>query len=130
MAGKRQLDRLLDIAARKNKLQKKVVDLDGEDFTFWHTPMTIAEYTEAKASSKNPEDALEAAIRMFVKKALDANGAPQYQSDAIPVLTKMLPFDLASKLVGAMSATEDEEEVKLDMKSAEEPAKKGKLPAS
>ena len=48
-----------------------------EDFTFWHKPMTIVEYQEAKAKSKNPEDELEAAIRLFVKKALDENGAPQ-----------------------------------------------------
>jgi hypothetical protein len=127
----RQLDRLLEVAARNNKLTKKSVELDGEDFTFWHKPMTIAEYQEAKAKSRNPEDALEAAIRLFVKKALDEGGSPQYQSDAIPVLQKVLPFDMASKLIGAMqSSEEDEEEPEMDMKSPESAAKKGKGAAS
>jgi hypothetical protein len=93
--------------------------------------MTIAEYQEAKAKSRNPEDALEAAIRLFVKKALDEGGSPQYQSDAIPVLQKVLPFDMASKLIGAMqSSEEDEEEPEMDMKSPESAAKKGKGAAS
>ena len=124
----RQLDRLLEVAARKNKLTKKVVELDGEDFTFWHKPMTIAEYTEAKAKSKNPEDALEAAIRLFVSKALDESGTPQYQSDAIPVLQKVVPMDLASRLVGALQSGDEEEDepVDLNIKSDQEPAKKGK----
>ena len=123
----RQLDRLLEVAARRNKLVRKVVELEGEDFTFWHKPMTIAEYTEAKAKSKNPEDALEAAVRLFVAKALDENGAPQYQIDAIPALLKVMPFDLASKLVGAMQTEAEEEElVELDMKSDQGTAKKGK----
>ena len=115
----RQLDRLLEVAARNNKLTKKSVELDGEDFTFWHKPMTIAEYQEAKAKSKNPEDALEAAIRLFVKKALDEGGSPQYQSDAIPVLQKVLPMEMASKLIGAMQSGEEDEELELDMKSSE-----------
>jgi hypothetical protein len=122
----RQLDRLLEVAARNNKLTKKTVMLDGEDFTFWHKPMTIAEYQEAKAKSKNPEDELEAAIRLFVKKALDENGSPQYQVDAIPVLTKVLPLSLASELLGAMQAGEEEEEEEtLDMKSPGKSTKKG-----
>ena len=122
----RQIDRLLEVAARNNKLIKKTVILDGEDFTFWHKPMTIEEYTEAKARSKNPNDELEAAIRLFVKKALDENGSPQYQIDAIPVLTKVLPLSLASELLGAMQTDQEEEdEEALDMKSPGKPAKKG-----
>jgi len=125
--AQRQLDRLLEVAARKNKLTKKVVELDGDDFTFWHKPMTIAEYTEAKAKSKNPEDALEAAIRLFVSKALDESGTPQYQSDAIPVLQKVVPMDLASRLVGALQSGDEEEDepVHLNIKSDQKPAKKG-----
>nr|BAR36028.1 putative phage tail assembly chaperone [uncultured Mediterranean phage uvMED] len=122
----RQLDRLLEVAARNNKLTKKVVELDGEDFTFWHKPLTIAEYQAAKTSSKNPEDALENAIRLFVKKALDEAGQPQYQADAIPVLSRVLPLEFASKLIGAMQNEEEEEEVELDMKSSQAAAKKGK----
>ena len=117
----RQLDRLLEVAARNNKLTKKSVDLDGDDFTFWHKPMTIDEYQQAKAKSRNPEDALEAAIRLFVTKALDESGTPQYQADAIPVLQKVLPMEMASKLIGAMQSDETEEDEELDYKSPAEP---------
>ena len=124
--AQRQLDRLLAVAARNNKLIKRSVELDGDDFTFWHQPLKMAEYAEAKASSKNPDDALETAVRLFVKKALDEAGQPQYQSDAVPVLMKVLPLPLANKLIGAMNVAEDgeEEDVTLGMKSDQDPAKK------
>ena len=126
MSQIRQLDRLLEVAARNNKLTKKSVVLDGDDFTFWHKPMTIDEYQQAKAKSRNPEDALETAIRLFVTKALDESGTPQYQADAIPVLQKVLPMEMASKLIGAMQSDETEEDEELDYKSPEEPVQKRK----
>jgi hypothetical protein len=129
MAAQRQVDRLLAVAARNNKLVKKSVELDGEDFTFWHQPLKMGEYQEAKASSKNPEDALETAVRLFVKKALDANGQQQYQADAIPVLQKVLPFEMATKLVGALQSFDEEEGTELDMKSDQESIKEGDKPA-
>jgi hypothetical protein len=120
------LQKLLDVAARNNKLTKKIVELDGDDFTFWHKPMTIDEYQQAKAKSRNPEDALEAAIRLFVNKALDEAGRNQYQVDAIPVLQKVLPMEMASKLIGAMQSDETEEEEEMDYKSPEGSVQTGK----
>ena len=120
----RQIDRLLEIAARNNKLTKRSAEIDGELFEFWVKPMTIEEYQLAKSSSKNPEDALETAIRLFISKALDESGNPQYQSDAIPVLKKLLPMEFASKLIGALTSDEEEGE-DLDFKSPEEPVQKG-----
>lgn len=128
--AQRQLDRLLAVAARNNKLIKKVVELDGDDFTFWHQPLKMAEYTEAKASSKNQEDLLEVSVRLFVKKALDEAGSPQYQSDAIPVLMKVLPLEFANQLLSALNESMEDDEVGLDIKSAEEPAKERKSTAS
>ena len=122
----RQLDKLLEIAANENKLTKHELEIDGHDLTFWSKPMTIAEYQAAKQASKNTDDLLETTARLFIKKALDESGAPQYQSDALPVLTKVLSMDTAAKLMGAMNATEEEEDIDLDVKSPEEPAKKGK----
>ena len=122
--AQRDLERLKAVAARNNKLIKKEVELDGEDFTFWHRPLKITEYQEAKAGSKNPEDALETAVRLFVKKALDENGQQQYQVDAVPILQRMLPMEMATKLIGALQ-TSEEEDIELDMKSTEEPVKKG-----
>ena len=86
----RQLDKLLEIAAVENKLVKHEIEIYGQDMTFWSKPMTIAEYQAAKKASKNPDDMLETTARLFIKKALDANGQQQYQSDALPVLMNAL----------------------------------------
>ena len=122
----RQLDKLLEIAANENKLTKHELEIDGHDLTFWSKPMTIAEYQTAKKSSKDPDDLMETTARLFVKKAMDEGGSPQYQSDAIPVLMRVLSMQTAAKIMGAMNVAEEEEDMDLDIKSLEEPAKKGK----
>ena len=126
----RQLDKLLEIAAMENKLVKHELEIQGQDLTFWSKPMTIAEYQAAKKASKNPDDMLETTARLFVKKALDANGQPQYQSDALPVLMNALSMETAAKLMGALNDSEEEEEMELDFKSPEAPAKAGKSATS
>ena len=65
--------------------------------------MTIAEYQAAKRASKDPDDLLETTVRLFIKKALDESGRPQYQADALPVLMRSPSMDTASKLMGAMN---------------------------
>lgn len=122
----RQLDKLLEIAAIENKLTKHELEIEGHDLTFWSKPMTIAEYQAAKKSSKDPEDMLESTARLFVKKAMDESGSPQYGPDAVPVLMRVLSMATAAKLMGAMNDTDEEEDIDLDVKSPEEPAKKGK----
>ena len=121
--AQRQIDKLLEIAAQEEKLIKHVVEIKGVDLTFWTRPTKIVEYQAAKQASKNPDDVLETAARLFIKKALDANGNQQYQSDALPVLMNVLSMESASKLMGAMNESQ-EEDVELDMKSPEGPAKK------
>ena len=121
----RQLDKLLEIAALENKLTKHELEIEGHDLTFWSKPMTIAEYQAAKKASKDPDDTLESTARLFVKKALDQNGSPQYQADAIPVLMRVLSMQTAAKLISAMNAESDEEDIELDMKSPESSAEKG-----
>ena len=113
-----QLDKLLEIAAIENKLKKHELEIEGKDLTFWSKPMTIAEYQQAKQASKNPDDLLETTARLFIKKAMDESGRPQYQADALPVLLRVLSMATASKLLGAMNADqEEEEEIELDLKS-------------
>lgn len=121
----RQLDKLLEIAAAENKLTKHELEIEGHDLTFWSKPMTIAEYQAAKKASKDPEDMLESTARLFIKKALDENGSPQYQIDALPVLTKVLSMATAAKLMGAMNDAEEEEDMDLDLKSNSETAREG-----
>ena len=125
----RQIDKLLEIAAMENKLVKHELEIKGQDLTFWSKPMKIGEYQAAKKASKNSDDLLETTARLFIKKALDADGQPQYQADALPVLMNALSMETASKLMGAMNETE-EEEVDLDLKSNQAPVKAGKRAAS
>ena len=125
-----QLDKLLEIAAIENKLKKHEIEIEGKDLTFWSKPMTIAEYQQAKQASKNPDDLLETTARLFIKKAMDESGMPQYQADALPVLLRVLSMSTASKLMGAMNEEQEEEEVELDFKSIKAPAKKEKQPVA
>jgi hypothetical protein len=88
--------------------------------------MTIAEYQAAKKASKDPDDLMETTARLFVKKAMDEGGSPQYQSDAIPVLMRVLSMQTSAKILSAMNAAEEEEDTDLDIKSPEESAKERK----
>ena len=120
-----QLDKLLEIAAVENKLKKHELIIEGKDLTFWSKPMTIAEYQAAKKASKDPNDMLESTARLFIKKAMDESGTPQYQADALPVLLRVLSMATAAKLMGAMN-DDEEEEVELDLKSDQSSAQKAK----
>ena len=111
-----QLDKLKKVAAMENRLTKHEVEINGVDLTFWSTPMKIIEYQAAKQASKNPEDMLETTARLFIKKALDEAGTPQYAVDALPVLTRELSMATAAKLMSAMNE-DAEEEAEFDLKS-------------
>ena len=114
--GLEKLQALVDL---ENKLIKHEVEIKGIDFTFWSKPTSISKYKAAKAASKDPEDLLETTARLFIKSALDENGQPQFQIDALPLIMGQLSMASASKLMGAMNETEEEEEAysELDMKS-------------
>jgi len=118
-----QLDKLKEIAAQESKLIKHELEIKGQDLTFWSKPLTIAEYQAAKKASKDPDDLLENTARLFIQKALDANGQRQYQVDALPILTRMLSMTTAAKIMAAMNDEEEEEETSLDMKSTEKGTK-------
>ena len=92
--AQRQIDKLLAIAAQEDVLIKHEIKIKGQDLTFWSRPMKICEYQAAKQASKNPDDMLETAARLFIRKALDASGQPQYQSDALPILMNVLSLSL------------------------------------
>ena len=126
----RQLDKLLEIAAQENKLTKHELFIKGQDLTFWSKPLTIAEYQLAKKQSKDPEDVLESTARLFIKKACDESGSPQYQVDALPVLMKVLSLQTASKIMGAMNNDDEEEAIELDFKSPKATVKEGERAAA
>ena len=68
-------------------------------------------------------------MRLFIKKALDESGRPQFQADALPVLMRDLSMETASALMGAMNDKQDEEEEEFDIKSPQGTVKKGKQPS-
>ena len=121
-----QLDKLLEIAAIENKLQKRELNILGRDLSFWSRPTTIGDYQAAKRASKNPDDFLEYTVRLFVAKALDEGGQRQYQADAIPVLIRQLSMKTATEIMAALNPEEDEEEETLDLKSDQKGAKQAK----
>ena len=115
------LEKLQALADLENKLIKHEIEIKGIDFTFWTKPSTISDYKAAKAASRDPEDLLETAARLFIKNALDQGGQPQYAIDSLPMLLRVLSMTSASKLISAMNDNE-EEEAGLDMKSDQEGA--------
>ena len=116
MTGPEKLQALADL---ENKLIKHEIEIKGIDFTFWTKPTTIGDYKAAKAASRDPEDLLETAARLFIKNALDQGGQPQYAIDSLPMLLRVLSMTSASKLISAMNDNE-EEEIDTDMKSLKE----------
>ena len=121
------LDVLLEIAAEENIMRKHELEVRGRDLSFWAKPMKIAEYQSCKKASKNPEDLLEVSARLLIKKAHDQAGNLKYQVDALPVLMNVLSMETAAKIIGALNAGGEEEEIELDFKSPETAARKGKL---
>ena len=119
LTGPEKLQALADL---ENKLIKHEIELKGIDFTFWTKPTTISDYKAAKAASRDPEDLLETAARLFIKNALDQGGQPQYAIDSLPMLLRVLSMTSASKLISALNDNEEEGDGDLTMKRSEEAA--------
>ena len=127
----RQIDRLLQRAGRNQELEYCEVFLDDEDYSFYVKPLTMAQLVEATKSIRKGETLteLEQTIKLFVLRALDANGQRQYQADAFNILMR-LPIDDLNKLAGAMKMTKDEEEPELSIKSLNDGTEEGGQPDS
>ena len=119
LTGPEKLQALADL---ENKLIKHEIEIKGIDFTFWTKPTTISDYKAAKAASRDPEDLLETAARLFIKNALDQGGQPQYAIDSLPMLLRVLSMTSASKLISALNDNEEEGDGDLTMKRSEEAA--------
>ena len=127
----RQIDRLLQRAGRNQELEFCECFLDDEDYSFYVKPLTMAQLVEATKSIRKGETLteLEQTIKLFVLRALDANGQRQYQADAFNILMR-LPIEDLNKLAGAMKMTKGEEEPELDIKSLNEGVKEGESASS
>ena len=124
MPAKSDLDRLMEIAGEMNKLTKHQVTIKGRDFEWYSKPMTISDVSAAKTGSKNKEDELEQSVRMFISRALDANGNQKYGEDYVTPFMKVLPLSVVTDMLAAMNADKEEGE-EIDMsKSVESTGKK------
>lgn len=123
----RNIDRLLARAGKNNELTYCECFLDDEDYSFYVKPLTMMQMVEARKSHRKNEELsdLEMSVKLFTLRALDANGNRLYQNDAFNVLMR-LPMEDLLKLVSAMTPEDEEEDVALDLKSADEGTEEGK----
>ena len=124
MAKERQIEKLKRIAAKEMVLTKHELFIKGEDLTFWSKPTTIDEYNLATNACKNKTDQIEQTARLFINKALDKSGQPQYQADALPWLTGQLSLKTTTRILQQLEVDVEEEE-ELDMKSDQEGSEEG-----
>lgn len=129
----RNIDRLVARAGKNNELTHCPVDLDGEDYSFWVKPVTMAQVVEARKGAKGAElTDIETSIKLLTLRALNENGTRQYSTADYDVLMR-LPMEDLLKLAGAMNGAAGDEEVEqqFDIKSGEgaveaEPSKSAK----
>ena len=104
----RAIDRLLKVAGTDRKIYKKVT-IKGEDFSFWMTPLTIAQQQTAQKLAAS-DDANDFAIQLLVTKALDESSQPMFQQDAIPLLKRSIEKAEVEKLLLALIQVDEESE--------------------
>ena len=103
-----------------SQLYKHQVEQDGEVVLeiYWH-PLTIAE-RESIQKSADSDDAVDFALNMMVRKALDAEGKRLFQDGEVAVLKNAVEAAVLQEIQLAMlaSGTENKvEEAKADLKS-------------
>jgi len=127
----RQIDRLLKYCGTDRKLLKSVWH-NGQDWSFYMKPLTIAEKQRATKNSK-ADDPTDFALHLLCDKAEDENGQKQYNAAAdLPVMRNTIESACLDKLMLKIIQPDEEdlEGEELDMKSASAPAKKGKRVSS
>ena len=124
MAKERQIEKLKRIAAKEMVLTKHELFIKGEDLTFWSKPTTIEQFSLANNACKKKGDQIEQTARLFIMKALDKSGQPQYQADALHWLVSELSIKTSSKIMAQLDVDVEQEE-ELDMKSDQEGSEEG-----
>ena len=124
----RAIDRLLKVAGTTRKVRKDVT-IKGEEFSFWMTPLTIAEQRAAEKQSRS-DDVTDTGIQLLIRKAKDENDQPLFTAADASTLRNAIERAEVEKLLLALLVNEEEEEAPdLDMKSADEATGKGKRTA-
>lgn len=115
-AGLRAIDRLKK-AANLVPTQRTVTLNDGEEFTFYAKPLTMAERERAQKDAKS-DDPGAFALQLLVKKALDSNGRAIFSPGDLASLKHEVRDEDLQKLMLAIISNGEEEEI--DMKSSAE----------
>ena len=105
--------------------QEKNVEMpDGSSFSYWVTPMTLAERSRAQKQTKG-DDASDYALQLLVSKAKDANGSLLFAPGDLVTMRNELPATVVEQLMLQLlvqDGVEDEDEEALDVKSVDEAA--------
>lgn len=100
------LDRLKK-AANLVPVKKVVVLSNGDEFEFWHTPLTMAERERAEKGVKDDLNGF--ALQLFVQKATDETGQNLFQMGQIAELKhEVRDADLQSLMVAVLSEAEEQ----------------------
>jgi hypothetical protein len=116
----RAIDRLR--SAVSMEATERVVTLpDGSPFSFWMTPLTLAERQRAQKAAKG--DDTDFVLQLLVSKARDENGQPLFVPAEIVELRNALAAKTVEALLVAM-AEDDSDAEPLDPKSSAPSLKK------
>jgi len=110
----RAIDRLRK-AANFEPIKQEIVLDNGDDFTFYVTPLTAAEREKAQKDAKS-DNANDFAMQLLVAKAQDENGERLFKAGDIPVLKReILDQDLQKLILAVLRPDSEDDEA--DMKS-------------
>jgi len=110
----RAIDRLRK-AANFEPIKQEIVLDNGDEFTFYVTPLTAAEREKAQKDAKS-DNANDFAMQLLVAKAQDENGERLFKAGDIPVLKREILDQDLQKLILAVLRP-DSEDGEADMKS-------------
>jgi len=110
----RAIDRLRK-AANFEPIKQEIVLDNGDEFTFYVTPLTAAEREKAQKDAKS-DNANDFAMQLLVAKAQDENGERLFKAGDIPVLKREILDQDLQKLILAVLRP-DSEDSEADMKS-------------
>ena len=103
-------------SANLKPTKRTIVLNDGTEFSFWSSPLTMAQRERAQQNAKS-DDINQIAIQMLVSKATDENGSRMFGPGDVAVLKNEIRDDDLQKLMIAIISEDDAEEEGPDMKS-------------
>jgi hypothetical protein len=112
----RAIDRLKS-AANLVPTKRSVLLNNGEEFTFYCRPLTMAEREKAQREAKT-DDAGQFALQLLVNKAMDENGQRLFMpADIVELKHAVRDEDLQALMLAILKTDEeDQEEQPVDMK--------------